>query len=216
MNHGSLSLRGGVLHVARHVRRAYVQPFDLDGRALGPGLAFAGRDGAALALGGIDVDSDRQIWAVDGAAGAVRAFSLFGREGAGFAGAPAEHDDARGVLVGATDLALHETDDALSVLVARGSVRRHALALLRTDGRLVESLRPLGDPLERFEGVLPRADQVDEVVVAGQPADHADRAVSSAARRHASPRPSTSPRQCRVRSTSRSTLAFTSCTIRWA
>lgn len=154
MSHGSLSLRGGALHVARHVRRAHVQPFDLDGRALGPGFAFAGRDGAALALGGIDVDSDRQVWAVDGAAGAVRAFSLFGREGASFAGAPGERDDARGVLVGATDIALHETDDALSLVVACGGVRRHGLALLRSDGRLVDSLRPLGDPLERFAGIV--------------------------------------------------------------
>ena len=150
MSHGSLSLRGGVLWVARHVRRAHVQPFDLDGRALGPGFSFAGAGDAALALGGIEVDSDRQVWTVDGRAGAVRAFSVFGRESARFAGAPSEHDDSRGVLTGASDLALHESDEALELLVARGGVRRHALALLRSDGRLVDSLRPLGDPLERF------------------------------------------------------------------
>lgn len=153
MNHGSLSLRGGVLHVARHVRRAHVQPFDLDGRALGPAFSFGGRGDSPLDLGGIDVDSDRQVWTVDARAGEVRAFSLFGRETAAFGGAPPERDDVRGVLADATDLALHETDEALSLVVSRGGVRRHALALLRRDGRLVESLRPLGDPLERFGGV---------------------------------------------------------------
>lgn len=153
MNHGTLSLRGGVLHVARHVRRAHVQPFDLDGRALGPGFSFGGRAEAPLELGGIDVDSDRQVWTVDGRAGEVRAFSLFGRESAAFLGVAAERDDVRGVLADATDLALHETEDALSLVVSRGGVRRHGLALLQRDGRLVESLRPLGDPLERFGGI---------------------------------------------------------------
>lgn len=153
MSHGSLSLRGGVLHVARHVRRASVQPFDLDGRALGPGFSFAGRGDAALALGGIDVDADRQVWAVDGRVGEVRAFSVFGKESASFVGAPAERDDARGVLAGASDLALQETDDAQLLVVACGGIRRHALALLRPDGLLLESLRPLGDPLERFQGL---------------------------------------------------------------
>ena len=150
MSQGSLSLRGGVLWVARQARRAHVQPFDLDGRALGPGFSFAGAGGGALALGGIEVDSDRQLWSVDGRAGAVRAFSVFGRESASFVGAPLERDDARGVLAGASDLALHETDHALEVLVACGGARRHGLALLRADGRLVASLRPLGDPRGRF------------------------------------------------------------------
>ena len=153
MNHGSLSLRGGVLHVARHVRRAHVQPFDRAGRALGPGFSFGGRADAPLELGGIEIDSDRQVWTVDARAGEVRAFSLFGRESAAFVGAAAERDDVRGVIADATDLALHETDEALSLVVSRGGVRRHGLALLRRDGRLVESLRPLGDPLERFGGI---------------------------------------------------------------
>ena len=154
MNQGSLCLRGGVLYVARHAQTAHVRPYDLDGRPLGPGYSFRGRGGGPIALGGIDVDSDRQVWSVDGLAGEVRAHSLFGRETAAFCGAGADFDDARGVLVGASDVALYETDEALSVLVARSGVRRHALALFTREGALSESLRPLGDPAGQFQGLV--------------------------------------------------------------
>ncbi len=153
MNQGSLCLRGGVLYVARHAQTAHVRAYDLDGRPLGPGFAFRGRDGASIALGGIDVDSDRQVWSVDGLAGSVRAHSLFGRETAAFHGASAGFEDARGVLVGASDVALHETDEALRVLVARSGIRRHALTLFTREGVLLESLRPLGDPAAQFHGL---------------------------------------------------------------
>ena len=153
MNHGSLSLRNGVLYVARHERTAHVRPYDLDGRALGPGFSFRGPLGEPCGLGGIEVDSDHQVWIADALSGNVRAFTLFGRESTVLRSREGARDDARGSFAQVCDVALHETDDERLVLVASGGWRRHALQLLRSDGSFVDSLRPEGSPLKRFHAL---------------------------------------------------------------
>ncbi|MCC7011159.1 MAG: hypothetical protein IT454_01245 [Planctomycetes bacterium] len=163
MNHGSLSLRSGVLYVARHEQTAHVRPYDLDGRALGAGFSFRGPHGEACELGGIEVDSDHQVWIADGASNALRAFSLFGRETRVLPGATLERDDARGLFRGAVDVAVSERDDRRNLWVGLGGWRRHALQLVREDGTFVDSLRPQGNPLARFNGVV-RIAALDEHV----------------------------------------------------
>lgn len=153
MNYGSLCMRNGVLYVARHEQTAHVRPYDLDGRALGPGFSFRGPAGEPCGLGGIEVDSDHQVWLADTLAGHLRAFTLFGRESVALKSREGARDDARGSFEQACDVALHETDDERLVLVASGGWRRHALQLVRPDGTLVESLRPEGSPLKRFRGL---------------------------------------------------------------
>jgi hypothetical protein len=155
---GSLALRAGILYVARHEVEAHVRPYDLDGRALGPGFALRGAEHERCTLGGIDVDGDHQVWLADAAHARVRAFSLFGRETRTFSGGTAGRDDVRGSLHALSDVAVQESDDELRVVVASGGWRRHALQVLQVggerEGRCLESLRPEGDPLGRFHGAV--------------------------------------------------------------
>jgi hypothetical protein len=153
VNHGSLALRDGVLYVARGDVTARVRPYDLAGRPLGPGFELRGAQGEPVALGGIDVDADRQVWVADAATNRVRTFSVFGRESGGLAGADTRRDDARGALRAVTDVAVVESDDARLMLVASGGWRRHALQAFDANGACVESLRPNGSPLARFRGL---------------------------------------------------------------
>jgi hypothetical protein len=153
MIQGSLSLRAGVLYVARHEQTAHVRPYDLDGRALGPGFSFRSPSGEPIALGGIDVDADRRIWIADTSNASVRAFSVFGREAGGFASSSGLREDARGSLWSATDLAIRENDERRDVIVASGGWRRHGLQVYREDGSFVDSLRPDGSPLAKFSGL---------------------------------------------------------------
>jgi len=153
VTHGSLSLRAGVLYVARHARTAHVRPYDLDGRALSPGFSFRGPHGESCELGGIDVDSDHQVWIADAGAAALRAFNLFGRETAALAGLERARDDARGAIRNSVDVAVSESESELTLIVASSGWRRHAVQLFQPDGRCVESLRPEGNPLGRFHGV---------------------------------------------------------------
>ncbi len=153
MIQGSLALRGGVLYVARHEGTARVRPHDLDGRALSSGFELRGPHDEACALGGIDVDGDRQVWLADAATARVRAFSLFGRETHELRGHARERDDARGTLRGVTDVALLENDDDFALVVASPGWRRHAVQIFQPDGRFVMSLRSQGDPHARFHGV---------------------------------------------------------------
>lgn len=151
--HGSLCLRSGVLYVARHAQTAFVRPYDLDGRPLARGFSFRGEGGASCAIGGIDVDSDRQVWAADTTSGCVRAFNLFGVQTACFRGVERERDDARGVLRGVVDVAVQETDETRTITVASRGWRRHAVQSFDSSGQCVRSLRPGGDPVGRFRDV---------------------------------------------------------------
>jgi hypothetical protein len=153
--HGALALRNGVLYVGRHEQTAHLRPYDLDGRALGLGFSFRGPGGAACLLGGIDVDEDHHVWVADRASSRVRAFSLFGREVAGFQGQGDGSRDARGVLRPAVDVAVvpnddQDADDSPSLIVASGGRRRHAVQRFRADGTWQDSLRPLGEPRGEF------------------------------------------------------------------
>ncbi len=147
---GSLALRAGVLYVARQAQASFVRPYDLDGRPLGPGFALRDEHGVTVRAGGIDVDSDRQVWVADRARGCVRAFNLFGLQTARIGGAERQRDDLRGVLRDVTDVALSEDDEQRTLTIACAGWRRHALQTFRADGLALTSLRPLGDSLARF------------------------------------------------------------------
>ena len=154
---GSLSLVRGVLYVGRHELTAHVRPYDLDGRALGPGFSFRGPDGEPARASGLAVDEDHHVWVADGAAGRVRVFNLFGRECGGL-GAPG--GDARGALSSVTDVCLmpppdgeHRQGDGFTLVTSRAQPLRHALQVFEPDGRWVQSLRPEGDPRGRFRGL---------------------------------------------------------------
>lgn len=147
---GSLALRAGVLYVARQAQASFVRPYDLDGRPLGAGFALRDEHGAGLRAGGIDVDCDRQVWVADRAHGCVRAFNLFGLQTARIDGAERERDDVRGVLRDVADVAVSEDDEQRTLTIACSGWRRHALQTFRADGLALASLRPLGDPLARF------------------------------------------------------------------
>jgi len=142
-----------VLYVARHAQTAFVRPYDLDGRPLARGFSFRGDDGASCAIEGIDVDSDRQVWAADTTSGCVRAFNLFGVQTACLRGAERAREDSRGVLRSVVDVIVRETDEARTVTVASRGWRRHAVQTFDMGGACLGSLRPGGDPLARFREV---------------------------------------------------------------
>ena len=150
---GCLALSHGVLYVGRHEQTAHVRPFDLDGRALGPGFSFRGPSGEPCALGGLAVDCDHHLWVADGARPSVRAFSLFGREVASFGGARNPFTDERGALGAPADIALEGEGEEATLLVASSGQRRHAVQRFSREGQWLGSLRPEGSPLRRFNGV---------------------------------------------------------------
>jgi hypothetical protein len=151
--HGSLCVRSGVVYVGDHARTATVRAYDLDGRRLEPGFRFGGLDGAGgAAAAGIAVDDDRRVWIADTVGRRVRAFTLFGSELDGLAGAGGAHDRAR-CLGAVVDVAAEGVEEGEVLLVASGGRRRHAAQLWRADGTWLASLRPLGDPERRFADV---------------------------------------------------------------
>ncbi len=157
MTQGSVALRSGVLYVGRHEQTAHVRPYDLDGRALGPGFSFRGPHGEPCTLGGLDVDDDHHLWVADSAIGRIRTFSVFGREVASFGGGESSgarrERDARGALGSPVDVAVSGEGEQATLVVACGGWRRHALQLFHRDGTWSGSLRPEGNPLGRFNGV---------------------------------------------------------------
>ena len=151
---GSLSLSSGILYVGRHAKTAHVRPYDLDGQALARGFSFRGPEGERASITGLDVDSDRRNWVADGAAAAVRTFNLFGAEVGGIAGRRDPRRDAAGILRDLTDVCVEDRDDdEQAIWVASGGRRRHAVQVFDSDGELVDSLRPEGDPEGTFDGV---------------------------------------------------------------
>lgn len=151
--HGCLALSNGVLYVGRHEQTAHVRPYDLDGRALGPGFSFRGPAGEACTLVGVAVDDDHHVWVADGGSPQIRAFSLFGREVAAFGGSTNPFHDGRGDLGSPAGIALQPVGEETAIVVGSSGRRRHAVQRFGRDGRWLDSLRPGGDPLGRFTGV---------------------------------------------------------------
>lgn len=148
----SLALSGAVLWVGRSARTARLRPFDLDGRALGPGFGFGGRHGAGASAAGITVDADRRLWVADRLGARVRCFSVFGRELGGLE-APADPElDRAGAVGRPVAIASAGIEEEQVLLVASGGERRHALQAFERSGR-VRSWRPEGDPHGAFRGL---------------------------------------------------------------
>jgi len=142
----------GVLYVLRDERGPKLAPFDWDGRPLGAGFAIPPAGSAACDPRALALDGDRRVWIADRGARALRAFSVFGVEVQRLAG-PAAVRERPGGFEELSALAAAGVEDELVLVAGSGGERRHALALLAPDGRLLSSLRPLGDPEERFRGL---------------------------------------------------------------
>lgn len=156
---GSLCLHRGVLWVGRHEKTAHVRAFDLEGNPLTDGFSFRDpRLGRSMAAG-LAVDDDRNLWVADPPASRIRRFSAFGVEIGGLGLAPdaapeaAAEEDTAGLVRSPVDVVVRGDADGMLLVAASGGVRRHAVQLFSGDGRLLESLRPLGDPRGRFQGV---------------------------------------------------------------
>jgi hypothetical protein len=159
---GSLAQHHGVLYVARHARNAEVRTYDFDGARIGEGFFFGGQGGGRASADGIAVDADHRIWVADSASRAVRVFTVFGAELAGFGEVPGHAQfrdhagpelDAMGTLGEPRAVAVDGVEDELRVLVGSGGLRRHALQIFDRSGAPRKSLRPRGDPDMRFQDV---------------------------------------------------------------
>jgi hypothetical protein len=161
--HGSLALHEGVLWVGRYEKTAHVRPYDLDGRPLAGGFSFRDPRFRRATVSGLAIDPDHRVWVADTPASRLRAFTVFGSEVAGIGGdvlpsATTSHDTAL-PLAEPVDVDILRPigsdggeGDALLVVASRGR-RRHAVRVFEPEGALVESIRPLGDPRDRFHGV---------------------------------------------------------------
>lgn len=154
---GSLALARGVLFVGHHAHRAHVRTFDLDGRRLEAGFSFAGPDGSRASAAGLAVDEDHRVWVADALGRRLLAFTLFGREvarveaSAGVAGTA--RDDRQGRLGPPSDVLSCGAEDEHRLLVASRGRRRHGVQILDLARGTSRSLRPLGEPAERFADV---------------------------------------------------------------
>lgn len=148
----SLALLGGVVVLSRPVEG--LGYFDLDGRRLAddllPGPIAAG---GVSRLAGVGLDGDRRAFVCDTAGGAVRVFTAFRREVRRLVDDEGRGGDVAGSIGRPWSLAVRGDSDGLELLVARRERFRHALQLFDESGRLVRSLRPLGDPHGRFDGL---------------------------------------------------------------
>jgi hypothetical protein len=154
-----LALRSGVLYVGRHVLRAHVRLFDLDGHALTGGFSV-GDGSTAVAASGIAVDEDRRVWLADPLNGLVRGFNVFGREGLRFGPEdPAAHPeplrqpDVARTIGRPLAVAAEGTADDLRLVIGSDGDRRHGLQVFGPEGHLIRSLRPRGESHGRFQGV---------------------------------------------------------------
>jgi hypothetical protein len=161
----SIGLSGGLLVVSRAV--GGLGFYDLDGRLLSR-TALVTESGVVPHLAGVAIDGDKRVWCCDPGAGAVRAFTAFGREVARLADpdrghaereraeprhASATERDAAGRLGRPWAVAVRGDSDGLELAVASRGTRRHALHLFDEGGRMVRSLRPRGDSHGHFEGL---------------------------------------------------------------
>lgn len=148
-----LAAQAGVLHVLRRARGARLASFDWDGRALAPGFALPPGAHGPCDPHGLALDADHRVWIADRRGAALRAFSLFGVEVAACAGPTPARADVPGALGQLSALAASGVEHELVLVAASAGERRHALQLFGPDGRLRASLRPLGDPQQRFRGL---------------------------------------------------------------
>ncbi|MBK7874845.1 MAG: hypothetical protein IPJ77_03695 [Planctomycetes bacterium] len=148
--HGSLALAQGVLYVARPSARTEIVPFDLDGRPLARGFRVRGLAGARVELAALACDVDRRLWAADTGSRALRAFSVFGQELFAWRDDAIEELDRAARIGRPVGVAASGVESELRLLVASAGERRHALHWVDPVERTALSLRPLGDPNERF------------------------------------------------------------------
>lgn len=149
---GSLALRNGVLHVARHARSVEVRLYDMDGARIGEGQRFAGRGGGRASADGIAVDADMRLWVADRASQAVRVFTVFGAELEGFREDSAAESDR--APADPCSVAVSGVEGETCIFVASRGPRRHACQAYDRAGNLVASLRPLGDPEGEFRDLV--------------------------------------------------------------
>ena len=157
--HGGLALRRGLLFVGRHARTASVRAYDLDGRAVLRGFTFRDPRLDRSQAGGLDVDDDGRIWVADTPVSRLRCFTAFGQEVAGL-GLSSERSlddfderDAPGLVRRPVDVLVQGDADELQLVVASEGLRRHAVQVFDESSVLLVSLRPLGDPRERFRDI---------------------------------------------------------------
>jgi len=150
---GSLSLKDGVLYVGSEEKTAHVALYDLDGRRLEPGFSFRGPGGGAASVDGLAVDTDHRVWIADGVGGRLVAFSIFGGELARVEAARQGDHDGLGYLGTPVDVLSVGSDLDQELVVASGGRRRHAVQVLPLGEGRTRSLRPLGRPDGRWQGV---------------------------------------------------------------
>ncbi len=151
---GSLCLAGGILYVGRHAKTATVSSYDLDGRHLQEHVRFRDPGVGRSSASGLAVDAHHRIWVADSAASRLRCFTLFGREIAVAGGESTDSADRAGSLGTPVDVLAVEREADLELCVASGGDRRHAVQWLALENGRTLSLRPLGDPDGRFQGVV--------------------------------------------------------------
>ena len=154
---GCLALRSGVLYVGRHVRRAQVRLFDLDGHALAGGFSV-GEGSTAVAASGIAWWKRAEIRHFLN--GVVRGFNVFGREGLRLGPEdlaahpePLKVPDVSSAIGRPLALDAEGSADDLRLVVGSDGDRRHALQVFGPGGELLRSLRPRGESHGRFQGV---------------------------------------------------------------
>ena len=178
---GALCLHRGTLWVGWHAKTAHVMPFDLGGRALARGFHFSDPRIGRATVRGLGLDDDRNLWIADEASSRVRRFSVFGRELGGLGLSLQEElapypqaeaqADAPAQVRRPTAVIAHGDSDGLELLVGSGGTRRHALQLFTGAGALISTLRPMGEPHGRFQGLRGLARRGRFIAVAEREAD---------------------------------------------
>jgi len=124
------------------------------------GFRFRDERVGRSAAAGLAVDDEGRVFVADTPASRVRVFSVFGREvgGLGLSTERALEDfderDEPGFVRVPSDVLVQGDADGLELIVAGAGTRRHAVQVFDENLRLVRSLRPLGDPRERFRDVV--------------------------------------------------------------
>ena len=157
--HGSLALHRGLLFVGRHARTAEVRAYDLDGRLELEGFSFRDERTGRSTASGLDLDDEGRIWIADTPASRLRGFSVFGKEVAGLGISDSraledfDEEDRAGLVRSPVDVCAQGDSDGLQLVVAGGGVRRHGVQVFDENARLLVSLRPMGNPRERFHDI---------------------------------------------------------------
>jgi hypothetical protein len=147
---GRLAAHGGVVWVARERRAGGVRAFDFDGRPVADEFVVQPLRATRTTIVGLAVDADRRLFLVDSSARSVRRFNAFGVEQEEVLRCESELHDSLERLAAPVDVAVDGIEGDERVVVACGGERRHALKIHDRDCRLLQSLRPLGDPMGVF------------------------------------------------------------------